>query len=128
MLKTYARGVRHTIMSALLALAMISAWHGTAMAQAGPQVAQGTYDEATIQSFVKAARQVIVLRQQYEPKLQAAPTKEAAQKLVDEARGLMNTAILGEGFTVEEYTEIARTAQADPTLRARVESLVQAPQ
>lgn len=128
MFKTFARGIRRTVMSGLIALAMISAWNLTAMAQSSPQLAQGTYDEETIQSFVRAARQVVALREKYEPQLQATDTKLAAQTLVDEARALMNDAIESEGFTVEEYTNIAKTAQADPTLRARVEALVQAPQ
>jgi hypothetical protein len=87
-------------------------------------VAQSTYDAATIDQFVKAAREVVELRKQYEPRLEAAPTKEAAQKLLNEARGLMSAAIAGAGFTDAEYMEIARAAQADPTLRARVEALV----
>lgn len=128
MFKPHLRGARHTIMSVLIALGMISLWPTAATAQTSPQIAQATYDEATIESFVRAARHVVALRKQYEPKLQATETKEAAQTLVDEARALMNEAIAGEGFTVEQYTEIARAAQADPTLRARVEALVQAPQ
>jgi hypothetical protein len=39
----------------------------------------------------------------------------------------MLVAIKGVGFTQKEYAEIARTAQADPTLRARVEALITAP-
>ena len=53
--------------------------------------------------------------------------QDAAQKLVDEARVLMSAAIAGAGFTDAEYMEIARTAQADPTLRARLEALVGSP-
>jgi len=128
MFKTFARAIRRTVMSALIGLSMVSAWHLTAMAQTSPQIAQGSYDEATIQSFVKAAREVVALRKKYEPQLQATETKEAAQTLVDEARALMNEAIEREGFTVDEYTAIAKTAQADPTLRARAEAMVQAPQ
>jgi len=127
MLKISARGPRRIALRVLFALAVIVAMPAHVIAQSGPQLAQATYDEATMDNFVTAARQVVELRKQYEPKLEAAPTKEAAQKLVDEARGLMSAAIAGAGFTDAEYMEIARAAQADPTLRARVEALVGTP-
>lgn len=127
MLKTSASGARRIVVSALVALAVCLAVPGNALAQSGQDAAQGTYDEATIDKFVQAARQVVALRKQYEHRLEAAPTKEAAQKLVDEARVLMSAAIAGAGFTDAEYMEIARTAQADPTLRARLEALVGSP-
>lgn len=127
MLKTSASGARRIVVSALFAVVVCVAIPANAVAQFGQEIAQGTYDEATIDNFVKAARQVVALRKQYEPKLEAAPTKEAAQTLVDEARGLMSAAIASAGFTDAEYMEIARTAQADPTLRARLEALVGTP-
>lgn len=127
MLKSPARGLLHITTPALLALALVAALPANAIAQTGPQIAQSTYDAATIDQFVKAARQIVALRKQYEPRLEAAPTKESAQKLLDEARGLMSAAIARAGFTDAEYMEIARAAQADPTLRARVEALVGTP-
>jgi hypothetical protein len=107
--------------AALLAVGAMTIVQTTALAGPSTQLAQASYNEATINNFVTAARQIA------EPRLQAAESKEAAQKLVDEVRGLMLVAIKGVGFTQKEYAEIARTAQADPTLRARVEALITAP-
>jgi len=113
--------------AALLAVGAMTIVQTTALAGPSTQLAQASYNEATINNFVTAARQIAELRKSYEPRLQAAESKEAAQKLVDEARGLMLVVIKGVGFTQKEYAEIARTAQADPTLRARVEALITAP-
>jgi hypothetical protein len=113
--------------AALLAVGAMTIVQTTALAGPSTQLAQASYNEATINNFVTAARQIVELRKSYEPRLQAAESKEAAQKLVDEVRGLMLVAIKGVGFTQKEYAEIARTAQADPTLRARVEALITAP-
>jgi len=113
--------------AALLAVGAMTIVQTTALAGPSTQLAQASYNEATINNFVTAARQILELRKSYEPRLQAAESKEAAQKLVDEARGLMLVVIKGVGFTQKEYAEIARTAQADPTLRARVEALITAP-
>ena len=118
---------RQLSVAALLAVGTMTIVQTTTLAGPSTQLAQASYNEATINNFVTAARQIVELRKSYEPRLQAAESKEAAQKLVDEARGLMLVAIKGVGFTQKEYAEIARTAQADPTLRARVESLITAP-
>lgn len=109
------------LMAALLLAVPLSPAHAT---EPEAQLAQAQVDEPTMQAFVNAAKEIISLRQRYEPLLQKAESQEAAEKLVTEARGLMNTAITSSGMTVKEYTDIARTAQADPTLRARIEAAV----
>ncbi len=111
--------------AALLATLLLAVTPSPALTTDLPdQLAQAQVDEPTMKAFVEAAKEVVALRQRYEPLLQKAETQEAAQKLVEEARGLMNAAITSSGMTVEEYTGIARAAQADPTLRARIEAAV----
>ena len=124
MIRPPAGEVYRLVLGALVALTIIVSAHGVSATGSHEQIAQGAYDEETIERFVVAARQVSALRLKYEPLLQATKTKFEAQTLVDEARELMNTAIENVGFTVDEYTNMARAAQADPTLRARVESML----
>jgi len=119
------QGGASQLAAALLATLLLAVTPSPALATDLPdQLAQAQDDEPTMKAFVEAAKEVVALRQRYEPLLQKAKTQEAAQKLVEEARGLMNAAITSSGMTVEEYTGIARAAQADPTLRARIEAAV----
>lgn len=119
------QGGASQLAAALLATLLLAVTPSPALATDLPdQLAQAQDDEPTMKAFVEAAKEVVALRQRYEPLLQKAETQEAAQKLVEEARGLMNAAITSSGMTVEEYTGIARAAQADPTLRARIEAAV----
>lgn len=119
------KGGASQLAAALLATLLLAVPPSPALATDLPdQLAQAQVDEPTMKAFVEAAREVVALRQRYEPLLQKAESQEAAQKLVEEARGLMNAAITSTGMTVEEYTGIARAAQADPTLRARIEAAV----
>jgi len=119
------QGGASQLAAALLATLLMAVTPSPALATDLPdQLAQAQDDEPTMKAFVEAAKEVVALRQRYEPLLQKAETQEAAQKLVEEARGLMNAAITSSGMTVEEYTGIARAAQADPTLRARIEAAV----
>ena len=119
------QGGASQLAAALLATLLLAVTPSPALATDLPdQLAQAQDDEPTMKAFVEAAKEVVALRQRYEPLLQKAETQEAAQKLVEEAPGLMNAAITSSGMTVEEYTGIARTAQADPTLRARIEAAV----
>ena len=119
------QGGASQLAAALLATLLLAVTPSPALATDLPdQLAQAQVDEPTMKAFVEAAKEVVALRQRYEPLLQKAETQEAAQNLVEEARGLMNAAITSSGMTVEEYTGIARAAQADPTLRARIEAAV----
>ena len=63
MLKTPASSARRIVVSTLFALAVCLAVPANAVAQSGQEIAQGTYDEATIDNFVKAARQVVAARE-----------------------------------------------------------------
>ena len=119
------QGGASQLATALLATLLLAVTPSPVLATDLPdQLAQAQDDEPTMKAFVEATKEVVALRQRYEPLLQKAETQEAAQKLVEEARGLMNAAITSSGMTVEEYTGIARAAQADPTLRARIEAAV----
>ncbi len=98
------------------------------LAQDADTATQSTaeYSDEMLSAFVVAALDVADLRQTYQARLEAAPTPEEQQAIVDEA----NNEILGvvegaEGITVEEYIEIGQTAAADPALNERIIGLMQ---
>lgn len=105
----------------LIAAAPVLAQDTDAATQAETQ-----YSDEMLSAFVVAALDVADLRQTYQARLEAAPTPEEQQAIVDEA----NNEILGvvesaEGITVEEYIEIGQIAAADPALNARIIDLMQ---
>ncbi|MBT5944046.1 MAG: DUF4168 domain-containing protein [Rhodospirillaceae bacterium] len=95
---------------------------GVELAQA--QAAPAAVDEAQLEIFVTAAKAIVALRRQYEPRLAAAGSQAEADALIQEARGLMATAITDAGISVDNYMAIANTAQTDPALRKRIETAV----
>lgn len=102
------------------------------LASAAPatQLAQGAatqIEAADMENFVAAAKAIVALRRQYEPRLRAARSEAAAQALIEEARVLMQSAITDTGMTVEGYRAIAEAALGDPNLRKRIETAVGAP-
>ena len=107
---------------AALAMAPANAGSGTELAQS--QTAPAPVDEAQVAVFVTAAKSIVALRRQYEPRLAAAGSQAEADALIEEARVLMATAITDAGITVENYLAIANAAQADPALRQRIEDAV----
>lgn len=106
------------------ALTMAPANAGPAVELAQAQAAPTAVDAAQFAVFVTAARSIVALRRQYEPRMAAAGSQAAADALLQEARGLMSTAITDAGISVENYMAIANAAQADPALRQRIETAV----
>ncbi|MEP4377382.1 MAG: DUF4168 domain-containing protein [Alphaproteobacteria bacterium] len=108
----------------LAAFAMTPANAGPGVALAQAQTPPAAVDEAQLEIFVTAARSIVSLRRQYEPRLAAAGSQAEADALIEEARGLMATAITDAGISVDNYLAIANAAQADPALRKRIETAV----
>ena len=116
-------------LSLLALLPLFSLWANPAEAAPGLELTQAqtppvAVDDAALETFVTAARAIVALRRQYEPRLAAASSEAEAQALIDEARGLMAIAITDTGISVDEYLAIANAAQSDPVLRQRIETAV----
>lgn len=88
------------------------------------QPAPAAVSEADLAIFVTAAKSIVALRREYEPRLSAAGSQAEADALIQEARDLMSTAITDAGISVENYMAIATAAQSDPALRTRIETAV----
>lgn len=98
----------------------------------GPAVAQeapaptATIDDAQLQAFVAALREVDAIEQRYGAELEGADSEEARQNVITEANDAMVEAIEETpGITVEEYIGVLQQAQADPELNARIMAMLQ---
>ena len=109
---------------AAFTMTFISANAGPGLELAQAQTAPSPVDEAQLSIFVTAAKSIVALRRQYEPRLAAAGSQAEADALIQEARGLMSTAISAAGIPIENYMAIANAAQSDPALRQRIETAV----
>ncbi len=94
-----------------------------AMAQ---EAAAPTLDDAQLQAFVAALREVDAIEQRYGAELESADNDAARQNVIAEANDAMVEAIENTpGITVEEYIGVLQQAQADPELNARIMAMLQ---
>lgn len=85
-----------------------------------------SYSEPKLQQFADAYRSIVLLSQEYVPKLKAAADIEEAEALNKEAQGKMLAAIEKTGLSKEEYQQIAESLKNDPSLVERVNKLLKA--
>lgn len=82
---------------------------------ATPAPAKADIPEAKLKSFAVAYLEVDKITKSYLPKLKEAKSPEDQQKVRQEAGQKMMQAVQGSGgISVDEYNQIAQTAQTDP--------------
>lgn len=86
-----------------------------------PAVAQGAYDDATLEAFVTAAIAVEELIVSWTPRIRGAESETQATQFQDQAKAEIDSAIEGtEGMSVDAYIGIAEAMDSDQALRDRV--------
>jgi hypothetical protein len=109
-----------------LGLALTAASVAGLSAQNATAQQAADFSSQKLDAFTVAYLQVIDLREQYAPVLQAAETEEQQQAIIEEANGEMIDAIEGtEGMTLEDYESIAQAATEDEALSARIMARVE---
>lgn len=95
-----------------------------------PEAAAQTqsYSESALQKFASAYRSVVILSQEYAPKLKAAADIQEAEAINQEAQGKMVAAINNAGLSKDEYQQIVTSLRSDPALLERVNKILQASQ
>ncbi len=89
--------------------------------------AQDQFAEPKLEAFVVAAISVQERFKRWTSRIQAAESKEAADRLRAEANAdLFATIENAEGITLEEYRTINGTARTDPALSARIDEIYRA--
>lgn len=96
-----------------LALAVSSAFAETAVS------------DAQLQKFADAYRSIVILSQEYAPKIKTAADAAAAEAINVEAQAKMLSAVQGAGLSKEQYQEIATKLRSDPALLQRVNEILQ---
>jgi len=126
MIRTFRRCLPTLLLAYLLLSgpALISAPAALTMS-ARAEVQAPAYDEATLEKFAIAAREIVNVRKEYEPLIRTAPNAEIAQALSEDARARMDAAFSTAGITPGQYLEIAQAAQTDTALRERIGEMLE---
>jgi hypothetical protein len=88
----------------------------------GASTPSANISEQKLDAAAAAVRGIAAVKQDYEQKLaQASGSSESEQaSLVNEAQTKMAKAVTDQGLSIEEYTNILRTAQNDPTVHDKI--------
>lgn len=103
-------------------LAVAQSKTGSGAGSTAQQIIQPS--EEQLQRYAGAVKKVSAVAADYQPRLQAAQDDAARQAVRVEADQKMVDVVEADGMSLQEYNGISRAVQRDPTLRQRVESLV----
>ena len=93
-------------------------------AQGGMQQQQAPdidVSDEQVESFAEAQARVAEIGEKWTPRMQEAESSEEVQKAREQAQQEMVIAVENSGLSVQEYNQIARAAQADEELRAKIQ-------
>ena len=110
-----------TALSGAPALAQQAA-QAPAQTQAQPGMAPAVQKptDQQLQKFASASQKISGVVDEYRPKVEAAKTDDAKQKVVKEADEKMVKLVRADGLSVEEFNGIGQAVQQDPQLRDRL--------
>ncbi|CAB3869628.1 DUF4168 domain-containing protein [Achromobacter animicus] len=110
-----------TALSGAPALAQQAA-QAPAQTQAQPGMAPAVQKptDQQLQKFASASQKISGVVNEYRPKVEAAKTDDAKQKVVKEADEKMVKLVRADGLSVEEFNGIGQAVQQDPQLRDRL--------
>jgi Domain of unknown function (DUF4168) len=99
-----------------------------ALALTGVRVASAEeYSDAKLQSFASAVIAVNAVVEEWRPQIEAAASDAERQQMAEQANQQMRAAVEGvDGMSVDEYQAIARAAQGDAQLMARLDQMLKA--
>lgn len=93
---------------------------------AAPGASSQNFSDDKLKSFAVAYLQVDRVTQEYLPKLKQAKDTGAQQKVREEAGQKMVQAVeSSNGISVNEYNQIAQSAQTDPELASKLTKYIQ---
>ena len=92
---------------------------GLVMAPALAFAAQPSVPDTTVGKAGAALHDVVQLQQKYRGQIESA-TPEQKKGISEQANAQAVQAIQSHGLSVEEYSQVIRTAQNDPQLRQRL--------
>ena len=117
---SWKRGGWTLVLALSLAPAVTLAAPDAASPQAPPAPAASSFPEATIGKAGAALRDVANLQEKYQPKMESAGSQQEKQGLAERANAEAVQAIQSHGLSVQEYSNVVRSAQTNPQLRQRL--------
>lgn len=116
--------------AALTAIALgLAAPAAVAQQAQAPSIAAEDVTQTQVDAFVEAALAVSDVRESYLPQIEAAEDEETRQSLLQEANSAAMEAVESvDGLTGDDYIAIARAAQQDQELNARIVASLEAAQ
>lgn len=93
---------------------------GQTQAPPGAAPALKQPSDQQLQRFASASQKISGVVDEYRPKVDAAKSDDAKQKVVQEADAKMVQLVRADGLTVEEFNGIGQAVQQDPQLKQRV--------
>lgn len=113
------------ILSAIMLTAALSG--APVLAQNAPPASQTPMAPAAVQPtdqqlqrFASASQKVSGVVDEYRPKVDAAKTDDAKQKVIQEADAKMVKLVQADGLSVEEFNGIGHAVQQNPQLKERL--------
>ena len=76
--------------------------------------------DATIGKAGGALRDIASVQEKYQPKMDSAQSSKEKQGLAEQANAEAVQAIQSHGLSVQEYSNVVRTAQTDPGVKQRL--------
>jgi hypothetical protein len=96
----------------------------TVAAQTNPPQTQAAPDSSvsndTLTKAGKALHEVAKIQENYEGRIEAAPTQEQKQGLSSQASAEAVQAINSKGISVQEYNRVIQIARANPTIKQKL--------
>jgi len=91
-----------------------------APAPQSPPAPAASVPDATVGKAGAALRDVANLQEKYQPRMDQAGSQQEKQQLAERANAEAVQAIQSHGLSVQEYSSVVRSAQANPQLRQRL--------
>ena len=126
MQKRIRRVLSTTIVAFGLAGAPVLAQQTTAqpMAPADTMPAQ-SYTDTQLQNFIKASERVVMISQEYTPRIEATTDQQEREQIFREADEEMVAAVQDEGLSVQDFNTINQQLPQDPQLEQRVTEMLE---
>jgi hypothetical protein len=103
------------------ALALPLAAQQSAPPSPGTPTAPGAaLPDETVSKAGAALRQVTVIRQTYTPRIASASSDKEKQSLRQQAMDEAAKAVNDQGLSIDQYNQVMRLAEADPSLEQRL--------
>lgn len=84
-----------------------------------------TANDAQLEQFAEASREIAIISQEYTEQLNAAEDQAAQQEVRTEVNEKMVEVVEGSGLDVDTFNMIGQAVQQDPELMAQIQEMAE---